>query len=96
MELWVRSQDKKELVKVGGEFHIEETRVNPHSHRWGIMIDGYKIYGDYKSETRAIEVLDEIENVFMISKGFNREYTYTGTGFYSVDNQLAVYEMPEE
>ena len=63
MELWIRSQDKQELIKVAGSFHIQETSVNTHSHKWGILIDGRNYYAKYSTEKRALEVLDEIQKI---------------------------------
>ena len=62
MKLWIRSQDKKTLVKsdyitiIWSPFHYS--------------IVGYlngkikhKILGSYKTQKRAIEILDEIQNI---------------------------------
>ena len=60
MELWIRSQDKKEL-RPQPKLGIEKT-----ANGWCI-IDRYNFYdsyglGIYKTEERALEVLDEIQN----------------------------------
>ena len=62
MELWIRSQDRQDLIIVSRNFHIQETSINPHSHRWGILLDGGRYIGEYNSEERALEVLDEIQD----------------------------------
>lgn len=61
MDLWIRSQDRKEL-RPQPKLGIEKI-VNG----WCI-IDRYNFYdsyslGTYKSEERALEVLDEIQNI---------------------------------
>lgn len=61
MNLWIRSQDRQDLIKVDGRFHVQETSVNPHSHKWGILIDGRCYYAEYSTEERALEVLDDIQ-----------------------------------
>ena len=80
MELWIRSQDKKTLVKsdyitiIWSPFHYS--------------IVGYlngkikhKILGSYKTQKRAIEILDEIEDLL--------QNAYVGNA-----NRI-VYKMPE-
>lgn len=56
MELWVRSQDKKILLKVN-ELEIEVNTI--------IAFDEnkYQCLGAYKSKQRALEILDEIQNI---------------------------------
>ena len=96
MELWVRSQDKMLLAKpktIGAYYFGANKKAT-------IRIKSDEefstAFGLYKSMERAKEVLDEIQSLLLISKGFRGEDKYTGTGFYSVDNELAIYEMPEE
>ena len=80
MKLWIRSQDKKTLVKsdyitiIWFPFHYS--------------IVGYlngkikhKILGSYKTQKRAIEILDEIEDLL--------QNAYVGNA-----NRI-VYKMPE-
>ena len=80
MKLWIRSQDKKTLVKsdyitiIWSPFHYS--------------IVGYlngkikhKILGSYKTQKRAIEILDEIEDLL--------QNAYVGNA-----NRI-VYKMPE-
>ena len=89
MELWIRSQDKKTLRLVemldifeisdeeGTDFVIEECGTD---------------IGNYKSEKRALEVLDEIEDLIMgktLEKHINKFDTYNS-------EKIKVYEMPKE
>lgn len=55
MELWIRSQNKESLVKVGSNLTIDDTN--------SIFCDYDSFFiGTYKSKGRALEVLDEINN----------------------------------
>lgn len=61
MELWIRSQDRRSIVKI-----INILLENPlNSGETGIRgyfsNNSYKMLGYYKTEQRAIEVLDEIQ-----------------------------------
>ena len=101
MELWVRSQDKKCLIK-----------INLIEYETGAMLkgatdidDNYHILGKYKTKERALEVLDEIQKILkpMI-------YTEKGKIVGMIDNEFIkekdkaevielstyVYEMPNE
>ena len=59
MNLWVRSQDKRILQKVDNIFldaNYENKRISTY--------DGDNVeLGTYKTKERAIEVLDEIQNI---------------------------------
>ena len=50
MELWIRNQDKENLVKVN-EVYVEERLIECKD----------TILGVYKTKERALEVLDEIQ-----------------------------------
>lgn len=56
MELWVRNQDKEILLKVN-ELEIETNMI--------IAFDGnkYQCLGTYKTKERALQVLDEIQDI---------------------------------
>lgn len=57
MDLWIRSQNKQELAKA--------EHVGVYDNK--VYINGYDEYGyriaEYKSKERALEVLDEIQNI---------------------------------
>lgn len=59
MELWIRSQDRKRLTKVEDIYMIEDEK-NFTSYI-GNNIVGH--LGEYKKVGRALEVLDEIQNI---------------------------------
>ena len=93
MELWIRSQDKTELVKVEGIKY--ETVPVGHS----ILVPyefGVFNVGQYKSKERALEVLDEIQ---IIVKWCQTNMKYVTIG--DCDKLIGsfndyVYEMPQE
>lgn len=58
MDLWIRSQDKTKLMKTN------EIEICQNSNgTWWFNI-GYSM-GEYNSKERALEVLDEIQNILM-------------------------------
>ena len=78
MNLWMRSQDKRILQKVDNIFldaNYEDKRISTY--------DGNNVeLGTYKTKERAIEVLDEIQDLL--------QNAYVG----NVDR--IVYQMPEK
>lgn len=84
MELWIRSQDKTRLIKVNnvqytyrkGDLYSDVRG----KHCIGTYYDNLEILGEYATKERAIEVLDEIENI--VKPRMEQLYTF-------------VYQMPE-
>lgn len=78
MNLWVRSQDKRILQKVDNIFldaNYENKRISTY--------DGDNVeLGTYKTKERALEVLDEIQDLL--------QNAYIG------NSNRIVYEMPKE
>ena len=61
MELWIRSQDKETLIKIDRlDVDGNKIQANFKSHFSGC---DYVILGTYESNDRALEVLDEIQNI---------------------------------
>lgn len=87
MDLWIRSQDKKRLVKVD-YVYIEPT--------YGLEIccGSYHCLnqniGTYTTNERALEVLDEIEECLI---NLDKAVIYSMT---PVEDYQNVYEMPKE
>lgn len=77
MELWIRSQDKTILLKCENAFldDLDETEIRTKEF----------IIGQYKSKERAIEVLDEIQNI--LEQILDPNITIL---------PIFVYEMPKE
>ena len=64
MELWIRSQDKKSLIKVNKVCF--ERNIDDEPTIYGYEnYDNYERLGIYKTKERALEVLDEIEKILM-------------------------------
>ena len=78
MELWIRSQDRKSLVKVN---EIKFYERNGHYY----IGDGFEDnYASYKSKERALEVLDEIQNYICPNGSIN---LYDGTRVYELPKE---------
>ena len=60
MNLWIRSQNKCRLLKVDSLqiIHNEEDKQFPY-----YINASYKLLGTYKTEKRALEVLNDIQNI---------------------------------
>ncbi len=93
MSIWVRSQDKKTLVKadkliIGYDKNEKVYEIH----------NVYDSLGTYKSKERAIEVLDEIQE--RISPEFNYEGNNEEVDVFiktqMLNSMIAVYQMPEE
>lgn len=87
MELWIRSQDKMLLSKaVDIRIVIEQEGAS--------IIDDTTSYilGMYKSEKRALEVLDEIQKAQL----GNYHYRCPSNVKVSNNENTIVYEMPED
>ena len=90
MELWVRSQDKKRLISVTN-LYIPISRNG----------EDFSIYtfdtdvelGIYKTEERAIEILDEIQNIFSL-KIENTSYNEADL-FLKAKMLNSCYQMPK-
>ena len=63
MNLWIRSQDKKQLLKVNDGLFIANGFTDTDDSFIGIKNVGH--VGRYKTEERALEVLDEIQSYLM-------------------------------
>lgn len=59
MELWIRSQDKKQLLKVNDGLYIANGFTDETDSFIEIKNAGH--IGRYKTEKRALEILDEIQ-----------------------------------
>lgn len=92
MELWIRSQSKETLVKVN-EAYIDETTIKANYKGYYGGCD-YRILGEYKTEERALEVLDDIESLLW---GNSRiKGLVKSMGIRSENTKLLIYEMPKE
>lgn len=106
MELWIRSQDKETLILAN---HLDIYCVDEEENIYAIEECGNDL-GNYISKERALEVLDEIQNILMPkciinSKSMKFSKPYEENGMVLMDcnadarlEQLStiVYEMPEK
>ena len=101
MELWIRSQDKIKLVKVNYIYIMES---NGHFTMYGETIDSSPIIGTYKSKERALEVLDEINDIkfykYIASLDFNNFIKainkYNEKEQQELLSKMNTFEMPKE
>ena len=103
MELWIRSQDRTTLMKV------DRLDIEYSNGLYLIKSDGFvTLLANYKSEERALEVLDEIQNILKPIIKIKYEYDdsqpiMNGEWLKSLkeENKIEelstyVYEMPKE
>lgn len=92
MELWIRSQDKNNLIKVY-DIWIDNTDMIDKS-CVSIMANSNFSFelGTYKSKERALEVLDEIQEYLKAPKVMINEFG--NIDYLNVD--VKIYEMPKE
>lgn len=103
MELWIRSQDKKLFEKA---YMIKAGIVD---NQPVIVVNNDYVYGNYKTIERALEVLDEIQNIMQpvimyspVVKDMTKpEDCYKRVELESYNSSIEmldtyVYEMPEE
>ena len=99
MELWIRSQDKKLLYKPSNlEIYDGGNKSNNHF----FIKDCGDYLGEYETEERALEVLDEIQNIiigrFAVNLDFKGAFSknFTQEEAELTLKKIAVYEMPKE
>jgi hypothetical protein len=93
MELWIRSQDKTELVKVNNLANIDYRIVFINNG------NGRTTLGTYATKERALEVLDEIEDFIYTEIDIkNALYEHADIEVKSkiLCNMTKIFEMPKE
>ena len=97
MELWIRSQDREDLVKVDNIRLWDENTLAVNFNNSGVDLQ-YLVVGEYETRERSLEVLDEIQEYLCFDK-FNYEdkdkTCYQDCGCYNSDI-IMVYEMPKD
>ena len=103
MELWIRSQDKERLMKATDIriYYAKKENI------W--VIEDCDDLGYYQTKERALEVLDEIQNILMpritytpiVEEDIKPQYTYrhfiSEKGETNIlELSTYVYEMPKE
>ena len=95
MELWIRSQDKMNLVKVrqiGVNYQDNKQIIANYTPELYENSGGYyELLGTYKTKERALEVLTEIQNkINLINLGHD-----FGSPMIDLKNPTYIYQMPE-
>lgn len=88
MNLWIRSQNRKMMEKAVAIkiAHYMENETN------SIVINNDYVFGEYATEERALEVLDEIQKkINLINLGHD-----FGSPMVDLKNPTYIYEMPKE
>lgn len=101
--LWVRSQDKMNLVKVNQiSINYRDNKqiiANYQPELFENSGEYYEVLGNYSSKERAVEVLDDIQNFISINCSIkNVDYQETDLIMKSliVKNMIRIYQMPEK
>lgn len=100
MELWIRSQDKMNLVKINqiSINYVNKTQIiaNCLPEYYENSGNYYELLGIYKTKERALEVLDEIQEYITPTLSLLDD-TLSEKQICQVGNILSmVYEMPEK
>lgn len=91
MILWIRSQDRKRLVKCEQIIIIEFTNKT----ECEIFSNTEVKLGTYKNIERAIEVLDDIKD-WMLKGALIKKINGLGEELDLIPNNLLIYQMPSE
>ena len=104
MELWIRSQDKRTLVKANRIYMTSDLNTTDGDFDYNIWMDEDNV-GTYKTKERALEVLDEIQSLLkskvLLNSGKILE-SFEDTIYREPDKveiqelNTIVYEMPKE
>ena len=90
MDLWIRSQDKELLVNSKG-FELQQHYENSPCQIFAVWNNNYMCVGTYKTKERALEILDEIQN--MLNSVVIKQ---TSNSLSINSKEIVVYEMPEK
>ena len=91
MELWIRSQDREILAKAE---HLDVYNASVENEELFVIEESGTDLGSYKTKERALEVLDEIQNIFSL-KIENKSYEESDLVL-KAKMLNSVYEMPKE
>lgn len=92
MELWIRSQDKRILIKVYNVFlnaNYDNKRISTYDG------DSNTTLGEYKTKERALEVLDEIEKILNPQLTIKNNGKIIGSFEDTIVREGATYELKE-
>lgn len=95
MGLWIRSQDKKVLLEINDIEVFKSTSGEGQIYGCSISrkAENAVILGQYKTEERAMKVVDEIHKLILYAE----HYLHSGVNAYGCQHaDYAVYQMPEQ
>lgn len=92
MDLWIRSQDKENFIKVIG-IRVLENQIQIQGEAGGVLL-----VGGYKTKERALEVLDDILNFIKLNFECSGSAEYVDVKIKKeiLTNMTKIYEMPKE
>ena len=103
MELWIRSQDRKYLIS---DSQLGYHEKNGQHSILAYIRDEYRVIGTYKTEKRALEVLDEIQSILSgkcilksydnVTPEFGENIIIKPCEVHIEQLNTYVYEMPKE
>ena len=102
MELWIRSQDKELIQKVNIGIMYLKDATNRDCIANRDNETGFSILGTYRTKERALEVLDEIQNILNLKDMYKYDRELVLKSWENADEnqvkiirqQMSVYEMP--
>ena len=98
MNLWIRSQDRMNLVQIKqisiNYYNKKQIIANYKPDQYENSGCYYELLGIYETKERALEVLDEIQNIFSLNL-INKSYNEADL-FLKAKMLDSVYEMPKE
>lgn len=90
MGIWIRSQDKKSLINCTD---IRVVSYKDSCKIWDYKVD--EVLGTYETESRALEVLDEIQEKLTQNTEYTFESEIANYEKQSIKSHF-VYQMPKE
>ena len=84
--MWIRSQDRKTLV------NLNDLWIN----NLMILSGDFCTLGKYKTEERALEVLDNIQSFIIENRGIDKSHCTDLVTDIATVEAYAVYQMPKE
>ncbi len=107
MELWIRSQDKFDLVPINNPISILEDEyfdgLEKQYQKYNLTYNNKKL-GVYNSLERALEILDQIQNILILKDIYKSDRELVLKSWENIDEEqikiarerMIVYEMPKE
>jgi hypothetical protein len=96
MEVWVRSQDENGFFQIGG---VQYYCIEQEHHLYCTLKSNSitrEDLGKYPTKERCIEIIDEIQELFMRSLVTLRNVSSPNPSIEYHEQSVVVYEMPKE